>query len=63
MYDSLTNKPTDYILIEDNNIPGSITNNTYTTSINGTYVDILFAAIRSLQSEVSRLKNTFYYGI
>ena len=30
---------------------------------NGTYVDILFSAIRKLQSEVARLKNSFKYGI
>lgn len=29
----------------------------------GTYVDILFSAIRKLQSEVARLKNSFTYGI
>jgi hypothetical protein len=42
---------------------GNIVNNTYSTSGNGTYIDILFSAIRSLQSEVARLKNSFYYGI
>lgn len=30
---------------------------------NGTYVDILFSAIRKLQSDVARLKNSFKYGI
>lgn len=29
----------------------------------GTYVDILFSAIRKLQSEVARLRNAFNYGI
>ena len=29
----------------------------------GTYVDILFSAIRKLQSEVARLRNSFKYGI
>lgn len=63
-YDDLTTKPTDYLSIADAfATEGSVTNNTYTTSINGTYIDILFSAIRSLQSEVARLKNTFYYGI
>lgn len=56
--------PSEYIAITTpQNLNGSISNNTYTTSINGTYLDILFQAIRSLQSEVSKLKNTFYYGI
>lgn len=56
--------PPEYIAITNpQDLSGSISNNTYTTSINGTYLDILFQAIRSLQSEVSKLKNTFYYGI
>ena len=29
----------------------------------GTYVDILFSAIRKLQSEVAKLRNSFQYGI
>ena len=29
----------------------------------GTYVDILFSAIRKLQSEVARLRNAFQYGL
>lgn len=29
----------------------------------GTYVDILFSAIRKLQSEIARIKNSFNYGI
>ena len=29
----------------------------------GTYVDILFSAIRKLQSEVARMKNAFQYGM
>lgn len=29
----------------------------------GSYVDILFSAIRALQSEVARIKNSFKYGI
>ena len=32
-------------------------------SKSGTYVDILFSAIRKLQSEVAKLKNSFNYGI
>lgn len=30
---------------------------------NGTYVDILFSAIRKLQSEVARMRNSFRYGM
>lgn len=62
MYDKLNHKPNDYIMI-DQLENKTISNNTYTTSVNGTYIDILFQAIRSLQSEVSKLKNSFYYGI
>lgn len=32
-------------------------------SKSGTYVDILFSAIRKLQSEVARIKNSFQYGM
>ena len=62
MYGELEEKPASYVSIDDMS-NGVITNNTYTTSINGTYIDILFSAIRSLQSEVAKLKNTFNYGI
>lgn len=30
---------------------------------NGTYVDILFSAIRKLQSEVAKIRNSFLYGM
>lgn len=42
---------------------GSVTNNTYTVTKNGNYVDVLFSAIRKLQAEITKLKNTFVYGI
>lgn len=42
---------------------GQVIGNTYTTTKNGSYVDILFSAIRQLQSEVARLRNAFNYGI
>jgi hypothetical protein len=64
MYDSLETKPSKYIIIpESDDLTGVVKNNTYTTTFNGNYVDILFSAIRSLQSEVARLKNAFKYGI
>lgn len=47
----------------DTDLNGEVENKTYTTTENGTYVDVLFKAIRSLQSEVARLKNSFIYGI
>ena len=55
----------DYVHIPNKNtdLNGEITNNTYTTTDNGTYVDILFKALRELQSEVARLRNAFDYGI
>ena len=54
----------DYISIpDDKDLNGNVTNNTYTTTENGTYVDILFKALRALQSEVAKLKNSFLYGI
>jgi hypothetical protein len=62
MYESLTDKPDEYVAIDDFH-NGVINNNTYATSVNGTYIDVLFSAVRALQSEVARLKNSFYYGI
>lgn len=56
--------PEEYIKIRsEHDLEGEITKNTYTTSKNGSYVDILFQALRALQSEVSKLKNSFQYGI
>lgn len=58
-------KEDEYISIpsKDTDLNGSVTDKTYTTTMNGTYVDVLFSAIRALQSEVARLKNSFIYGI
>lgn len=55
-----------YISIPDKNTDldsGVVEENVYRTSKNGNYVDVLFSAIRELQSEVARLKNSFRYGI
>ena len=53
-----------YISIpEDDDINGEVTNETYRTTGNGNYVDILFKALRELQSEVAKIKNSFLYGI
>lgn len=54
-----------YISIGDKNTDpnAAVTQNTYTTSVNGNYIDVLFQAIRALQSEVAKLKNSFNYGI
>ena len=61
--ESLPVRPTDYILIRNQNLNKSIENKIYNTSFDGTYMDILFSALRSLQSEVAKLKNSFKYGI
>jgi len=62
--ESMENKPDKYIIIPDeSDLSGSVENKTIVTTNNGTYIDILFSAIRSLQAEIARLKNTFYYGI
>lgn len=54
----------DYIFIRsESDGNGQVVNNTYTTTGNGSYIDILFSAIRQLQSEVARLRNAFNYGI
>lgn len=63
LLDKSASKPAEYIQITTpNDLDGKITNNTATT-VNGTYVDILFKAVRQLQTEVTKLKNTYYYGI
>lgn len=56
----------DYIYIGNKDkdiIDGAVSNNTITTTNNGNYVDIMFSALRSLQSEVAKLRNSFNYGI
>jgi hypothetical protein len=54
----------DYVSIpDDSDLNGSVSSTTYKTTQNGNYVDILFSAIRQLQSEVARLRNSFKYGI
>jgi hypothetical protein len=59
------NLPAQYITIdsESNLEEGEITNNTYTTSKNGSYLDVIFSSIRALQAEVTKLRNSFKYGI
>lgn len=55
--------PNKYITIP--NIESDLNGSTTSREIQqtGTYVDILFSAIRKLQSEVARLRNAFNYGI
>lgn len=57
MYNDLpsSDKPDPYILIPSET--------DVTEANNGNYLNILFSAIRSLQAEVSKLKNSFQYGI
>ena len=56
-YNALPEKPSDWISIpEEGELETEYGGGGY-------YVDILFNAIRSLQSEVARLKNSFKYGI
>ena len=57
MYNELpeADKPDPYILIPSES--------DVIESTNGNYLDILFSAIRSLQAEVTKLKNSFEYGI
>lgn len=63
-YESQTSKPEEYLWIRDPSLQGSAEDN---QQINikkgGDYVDILFSALRSLQHEVAKLKNTFASGI
>jgi hypothetical protein len=57
MYDELpaVDKPDPYILIPDES--------DLSETKAGNYLDILFSAIRKLQAEVARLRNSFNYGI
>jgi len=59
MLDNMETKPDKYITIPD--INSDLTSSPISNKIepSGTYVDILFSAIRKLQSEVARLKNSF----
>lgn len=55
--------PDKYIIIPDKE--NDLQNSAISRQVesNGNYVDILFSAIRTLQSEVARLRNSFVYGI
>ncbi len=58
--------PEQYIWIrtkDDIDYDGEITDNIYKTTKNGNYIDILFQAIRQLQTEVAKMRNTFKYGM
>lgn len=61
----VSSDPKDYIVIpDDSDIEESVVeNNTYDTSINGPLANILFSALRKLQAEVTKIKNTFDYGL
>ena len=63
--DNLADTEGDYIVIpdEDDVNNSNVENHTYDTSINGPLANILFSAIRQLQSEIAKIKNTFHYGI
>lgn len=54
----------EYIFIpSEEDLEGEIVNNTYTTQGNGSYLDIMFSAIRQLQTEVAKMRNAFRYGM
>lgn len=58
--------PDSYISIPNKNSDlgtGEIDHNTYETSGNGNYVDVIFSALRALQTEVAKIKNSFEYGL
>ena len=59
MLDGMEVKPSKQITIP--NVEKDLTSTPISNKIepNGTYVDILFSAIRKLQSEVAKLKNSF----
>ena len=57
--------PDKYIVIPDESdiTNSTVEGRTYDTSINGPLANILFSAIRQLQSEIAKIKNTFDYGL
>lgn len=55
--------PEKYIIIPNKESDLAQNNISREIQMDGTYVDILFSALRKLQSEVARLKNSFKYGI
>lgn len=63
MLDAADELPEKYITIanKETDLNGSTTSREIKET--GTYVDILFSAIRKLQSEVAKLRNSFQYGI
>ena len=66
IFEQLQNKgelPEKYITIPNKSQDLNVTALSREIPNTGTYVDILFSAIRSLQHEVAKLKNTFNYGI
>lgn len=60
-----TDIPDDYIQIPNRDTDGTkkVTKNTYTTNINGNVIDILFNTVAALQQEITKIKNTFNYGM
>lgn len=57
--------PEQYISIPDKNtdLYGQTKDKSYQLTRDSNYVDILMASLRALQTEVTKLKNTFNYGI
>ena len=54
----------EYIDIGNPTLEGEPQDNTITINPqSGDYLQILFSAVRKLQAEVARLKNSFYYGL
>ena len=56
--------PDDYISVPTaEELSGYTETNTYTTSGDGYYLDVIFSTMRKLQAEIAKIKNTFNYGI
>ena len=62
MIDSMGDPPDKYIFVPE--LSTDLTNQaSREVPTNGNYVDILFSAIRKLQSEVARMRNAFQFGM
>ena len=62
-YESLAQKPSQWIEVPDNGVNREVTDKTIRTTNDGSALNVLFSALRALQSEVARLRNSFKYGI
>ena len=62
-YDSLAQKPSEWIQIPDDDEGMYVESTETVVTQPGTNIDIIFRALRALQAEVTKLRNSFKYGM